>query len=83
MNSRTVLCVLLITAAVLAFCPGVHAAQPPGAGKPATVVVTTGEKVRRGQSVARMNEGELGADVHSSIDGTVTAATAEFVEISR
>lgn len=52
-------------------------------GVPATVVVKTGEKVKRGQAVARMNEGELGADVHASIDGTVTAATAEFVEISR
>lgn len=52
-------------------------------GVPATVIVKSGEKVKRGQAVARMNEGELGADVHASIDGTVTAATAEFVEISR
>lgn len=43
MNSRTVLCVLLITAAVLAFCPGVHAAQPPGAGKPATAAEAAAE----------------------------------------
>ncbi|MBA3975088.1 MAG: hypothetical protein C0504_12835 [Candidatus Solibacter sp.] len=43
MNSRTVLCVLLIAAAVLAFCPGVQAAQPSGAGKPATAAEAAAE----------------------------------------
>jgi hypothetical protein len=43
MNSRTVLCFLLIAAAVLAFCPGVSAAQPPGAGQPATAAEAAAE----------------------------------------
>ena len=43
MNSRTVLCFLLIAAAVLAFCPVVQAAQPPGAGKPATAAEAAAE----------------------------------------
>jgi Na+-translocating ferredoxin:NAD+ oxidoreductase RnfC subunit len=51
------------------------------AGKPATVVVAEGEQVRAGQAIARMNEGELGATVHASIDGRVKSVTAEAVEI--
>jgi Na+-translocating ferredoxin:NAD+ oxidoreductase RnfC subunit len=52
-------------------------------GKPATPVVAAGEKVRRGQAVARMKPGELGADVHASIDGKVVQVTSEYVEVAR
>jgi Na+-translocating ferredoxin:NAD+ oxidoreductase RnfC subunit len=50
-------------------------------GKPATPVVKAGERVRRGQPVARMNEGELGADVHSSIDGVVKHVDGNWIEV--
>ncbi len=53
------------------------------AGAPAGPVVGKGDKVKRGQAIARMAEGALGADIHASIDGSVTAVTPEFVEISR
>lgn len=43
MNSRTWFCFLLIAAAALVLCPGVHAAQPPGAGKPATAAEAAAE----------------------------------------
>lgn len=42
------------------------------AGKPAAPVVEEGSLVEPGQAVARMKEGELGADVHASIGGRVT-----------
>jgi Na+-translocating ferredoxin:NAD+ oxidoreductase RnfC subunit len=51
------------------------------AGKPATPCVREGQTVKRGEVIARMNEGELGAFVHASIDGRVTRVTAEEIEI--
>jgi Na+-translocating ferredoxin:NAD+ oxidoreductase RnfC subunit len=51
------------------------------AGAPATPAVAAGETVRRGQAVARMNAGQLGADVHASIDGRVARVTPEAIEI--
>jgi len=51
------------------------------AGKPATPCVQEGQKVKRGEVIARMNEGELGAFVHASIDGRVARVTAEEIEI--
>lgn len=51
------------------------------AGKAATAVVKVGDKVMRGDAVARMEEGALGADVHSSITGRVTRVTESAVEI--
>jgi Na+-translocating ferredoxin:NAD+ oxidoreductase RnfC subunit len=44
-------------------------------------VVAEGQKVKRGDVIARMNEGELGAFVHSSMDGRVARVTAEIIEI--
>lgn len=51
------------------------------AGKPATPVVSEGDRVAAGYPIARMNEGELGADVHASISGRVARVTAEAIEI--
>ena len=51
------------------------------AGEAAIPVVRAGEKVKKGQAVARVAVGRLGAHVHASIDGTVRAAAADFVEI--
>jgi Na+-translocating ferredoxin:NAD+ oxidoreductase RnfC subunit len=50
-------------------------------GKPAVPVVSKGDVVERGQTIARMNEGELGADIHASVAGRVVRATPEAIEI--
>lgn len=52
-------------------------------GQAALPAVREGERVKAGQVVARMAEGALGANVHASIDGKVTAVTNEAIEISR
>lgn len=51
------------------------------AGKAAAPVVREGQAVKHGETIARMGEGELGADVHASIDGRVARVTAERIEI--
>ena len=51
------------------------------AGKAAAPVVEEGAKVRKGQVVARVDEPDLGAHIHSSIDGKVRKVT-EWIEIS-
>ncbi len=51
------------------------------AGEAAVPCVREGEAVKKGQVMGRVEDAKLGADVHSSIDGTVRRATAEFVEI--
>ena len=50
-------------------------------GGPCTPTVSAGEKVEKGQLIARP-EG-LGANIHASIAGTVTAVTAQMIEIRR
>jgi Na+-translocating ferredoxin:NAD+ oxidoreductase RnfC subunit len=52
------------------------------AGQAASPVVAVGAKVKKGQVVGRVEEGKLGADVHASIPGKVTAVTADAVEIT-
>ena len=42
------------------------------AGAPAVPVVKTGDRVRQGDLLARMEQGKLGAPIHASIDGIVT-----------
>jgi Na+-translocating ferredoxin:NAD+ oxidoreductase RnfC subunit len=51
------------------------------AGTAATAAVELGKRVKKGQVVGRVEEGKLGASVHSSIDGKVAAVTPDFVEI--
>ncbi len=50
-------------------------------GKPASACVREGDKVGRGDAVGRVEAPDLGAHVHASISGTVSAVTAQFVEI--
>jgi Na+-translocating ferredoxin:NAD+ oxidoreductase RnfC subunit len=50
-------------------------------GKPARPVVKPGDKVETGTPVGRVDAPDLGADVHSSIAGTVQEVTDTFVEI--
>ncbi|MBL8227958.1 MAG: SLBB domain-containing protein [Bryobacterales bacterium] len=51
------------------------------AGKAAVPAVKAGDKVKRGQTVARMEEKALGADVHASISGKVKAVSESWIEI--
>jgi Na+-translocating ferredoxin:NAD+ oxidoreductase RnfC subunit len=51
------------------------------AGQPAAPVVQEGKKVKKGQVVGRVDEGQLGVNIHASIDGKVRTVTAEYVEI--
>ncbi|MCC6342749.1 MAG: SLBB domain-containing protein [Bryobacterales bacterium] len=53
------------------------------AGHPASPIVREGARVRAAQPIARTGENELGAAVHSSIDGKVKHITKEAIEIWR
>jgi len=44
-------------------------------------VVTTGDTVQRGDLIARIPEGKLGANVHASISGRVETVTGEHIVI--
>lgn len=50
-------------------------------GAPAVPVVAAGVRVRRGDLVAEVPEGKLGARIHASIDGIVAEVTDEAVRI--
>jgi Na+-translocating ferredoxin:NAD+ oxidoreductase RnfC subunit len=43
------------------------------AGEPAAPVIEPGDRVTKGQLVARIEEGKLGANIHATIAGRVTA----------
>lgn len=51
-------------------------------GRPAVPVVSEGAGVRRGDVVAEIPEGVLGARVHASIDGRVTRVSDSMIEIT-
>jgi Na+-translocating ferredoxin:NAD+ oxidoreductase RnfC subunit len=50
-------------------------------GEPAAAVVAVGERVRRGQLIAAIPPEKLGANVHASIDGKVTAVFDDKIVI--
>ncbi len=50
-------------------------------GAPATACVAVGDMVQKGQMIGRVQEDQLGAAIHSSINGTVVAVTADYIEI--
>ncbi len=50
-------------------------------GVPSTAVVKAGDRVEKGQLIADIPEGKLGARVHAGISGTVTAVTESYIEI--
>lgn len=52
-------------------------------GAPCEPVVKTGDVVVRGQLIGRIREGQLGANVHASIAGTVTAVTENGIIIEK
>ena len=50
-------------------------------GAPAVPVVSEGQAVTRGDLIADIKEGALGAKIHASISGTVTAVTNDSITI--
>lgn len=50
-------------------------------GAPAVAVVTSGQAVERGELIADIKEGALGAKIHASITGIVTAVTNDSITI--
>ncbi len=50
-------------------------------GVTAQAVVAPGDRVKRGQVVAQMTNDALGADIHASIDGIVTAVTETRIDL--
>ena len=50
-------------------------------GVPAVPVVQAGDKVRKGDMIARPPEGSMGVPVHASIDGKITGVDAEAITI--
>jgi Na+-translocating ferredoxin:NAD+ oxidoreductase RnfC subunit len=50
-------------------------------GKPATPVVAVKDKVNQGQIIARVDQKDLGVNIHASVKGSVTAVTDKFIEI--
>ena len=51
------------------------------AGKPAVPVVKAGDKVKPGTVVAGVGSKDLGANIHSSIKGAVSAVTDQYIEV--
>jgi hypothetical protein len=52
-------------------------------GSPAIPVVEKGCRTKKGDLIAEIPDGALGARVHASIDGTVTAVTDTAIGIGR
>lgn len=52
-------------------------------GAPAKAVVSIGDKVVKGQLLAAMDEGQLGAPIHASISGVITHADHQKIIISQ
>ena len=50
-------------------------------GKPAKTVVKKGEKVKEGQMIGQIPDSELGANIHSSINGKVAEVAEEYILI--
>lgn len=50
-------------------------------GKPSNPIVKSGQGILRGDLIADIPEGSLGAKIHASIDGIITDITGEYIEI--
>lgn len=51
-------------------------------GKPSEPTVKVGERVTRGQMIARIPENSLGAALHASINGTVTSVSEQSIVLT-
>lgn len=54
-----------------------------GAGAPGEPLVSEGDRVSEGQPIAAIPQGKLGAALHASISGIVTAVAKEYIVIER
>ncbi|MBQ7872306.1 MAG: SLBB domain-containing protein [Oscillospiraceae bacterium] len=54
-----------------------------GVGAPSVPKVAVGDKVRKNQLIADIEEKKLGVKMHASISGTVTGITGDYIEIRR
>ena len=54
-----------------------------GLGMPANPVVGEGEWVKEGQLIGEIPEGKLGPRIHASIEGRITYAGPDAIEITR
>lgn len=52
-------------------------------GAPAIACVKEGDTVKKGDVIGRVPEKALGADIHASIDGKVTAVNEKFIRIKK
>ena len=52
-------------------------------GAPAQTIVKAGDFVKCGQLIARAPEGQMSANIHASIDGTVNYADESKIVIER
>ena len=52
-------------------------------GAPAIACVSEGDTVKRGDVIAKVKDGALGADVHASIDGKITTVNERFIRITK
>ena len=50
-------------------------------GVPATPTIKPGDFVRKGEPVARVEDGKVGANLHASISGRVTGISDQYIEI--
>ena len=52
-------------------------------GAPSEPVVSVGDKVEKGQLIAGIREGAMGANIHASISGKIISVTGERIIIER
>ena len=52
-------------------------------GAPADPVVSVGARVKKGEIIAQIPAGKLGAAVHASIDGTIESVDGQTIRIKR
>jgi len=52
-------------------------------GAPAKAIMAAGDKVKKGDKIAAMEEGALGADLHASIDGCLHSVNADLIVIKK
>ena len=50
-------------------------------GVSADSIVKLGEKVKSGATIAKMSDGKLGANIHSSIDGVISEINSEYIVV--
>ena len=52
-------------------------------GAPSEPVVSAGARVKKGDLIAKIPEGKMGANIHASIDGTIEAMDGQTIRIKQ